>query len=121
MESKRKGGDVWGGAATRRAEFSRVWVNVFCGLGGFHCGPSVVVVIKLEAAVWMTSYDPETLRPPCNAAFPPHAANGATLDKGGLVEVRELDAFDDVAVAAQDEAHVILVENFANLVGVIHQ
>ena len=96
-------------------------MNVFRGLGRFHCGPPVVVVIKLEAAVWMTSYDPETFRIPCNAAFPPHAADGATLDKGGLVKVRELNAFDDVAVAAQDETHVILVENLANLVGVIHQ
>lgn len=91
------------------------------GSGRFNRSPSVVVILELETSVRMAGDDAEAFGVSGNAPFPPHPANGSTLDKGGLVEVGELDALDDVTMTRKDEAHVVIVKEFADLVGVVDQ
>jgi hypothetical protein len=68
------------------------------------------MVFELESSVGMACYHSEPFGISGDAALPPHSAHCATLDEGGLVEVRELDAFNDVAVAAQDKSNVVIVQ-----------
>ena len=90
-------------------------------LGGFGGGPTVIVVVEFETSVGMTSDHTKPLRVACHSALPPHAADGAALDEGRLVEVCELDAFNNVAMTTQHKAHVVLVEQFSNVVCVVDE